>query len=251
MISTPYSTKSKSSGRWIVAACLFSLMLTGLILARISPDIIIREGERLINEIRSLGVQGLILFASLQIIAAVSGIFPASLLVVAAGAIYGISAGFLLSAITVMTGADLAFQLSRSLFRQSIFRWMSRHSKFRILEQLIAQDGWKLVCLLRISPVMPFSATSYLLGLSQISHRDYVLGTLASLPALFGYVLMGALTDAGLSVWMQGKSPIRMTLLVVGGIATIALTIRLIQGFIKLSLAAPMKDNDRVIADKE
>ena len=35
---------------------------------------------------------------------------------------------------------------------------------------------------------MPFVATSYLLGLSAISLRDYMLGILAALPALLGYV---------------------------------------------------------------
>ena len=38
---------------------------------------------------------------------------------------------------------------------------------------------------------MPFVATSYLLGLSAISLRDYMLGTLAALPALLGYVSLG------------------------------------------------------------
>jgi uncharacterized membrane protein YdjX (TVP38/TMEM64 family) len=39
--------------------------------------------------------------------------------------------------------------------------------------------------------LMPFVATSYLLGLSAISLRDYMLGILAALPALLGYVLLG------------------------------------------------------------
>jgi hypothetical protein len=39
---------------------------------------------------------------------------------------------------------------------------------------------------------MPFVATSYLLGLSAISLRDYMLGTLAALPALLGYVSLGS-----------------------------------------------------------
>ena len=53
--------------------------------------------------------------------------------------------------------------------------------------------------LLRASPLTPFVATSYLLGLSAISVRDYMLGTLAALPALLGYVSLGAFARAGLS----------------------------------------------------
>jgi uncharacterized membrane protein YdjX (TVP38/TMEM64 family) len=57
----------------------------------------------------------------------------------------------------------------------------------------LAQDGWRLVCVLRVSPVMPFAMTSYALGLTGISQRAYLLGTLAALPALLGYVTVGAL----------------------------------------------------------
>ena len=45
---------------------------------------------------------------------------------------------------------------------------------------------------------MPFAITSYALGLTEISGRDYLLGTLASLPALAGYVSLGALAHYGL-----------------------------------------------------
>jgi uncharacterized membrane protein YdjX (TVP38/TMEM64 family) len=143
--------------------------------------------------------------------------------------------GFLVSAATTMIGADLAFLLSRSLFRPLIAKFLSRHLKLRNLDDLIKEDGWKLVCLLRVSPVMPFSATSYMLGLSKIEQRDYILGTLASLPALFGYVAMGALTDAGLSAWTQGESPLRWLLPAVGMLATIALIFHLRKILLKLA----------------
>src|SRR5271166_6000545 len=41
----------------------------------------------------------------------------------------------------------------------------------------------RALSLLRLSPVMPFSVTSYMLGLSSIDLRSYTIGTLASLPA--------------------------------------------------------------------
>jgi hypothetical protein len=52
-----------------------------------------------------------------------------------------------------------------------------------IYDVLIAQDDLRLVFLLRISPVMPFSVPSYMLSLSSIDLRSYTVGTLASLPA--------------------------------------------------------------------
>jgi glycosyltransferase involved in cell wall biosynthesis len=84
-----------------------------------------------------------------------------------------------------------------------------------------------MASMVRASPLMPFVATSYLPGLSVISLRDYMLGTLAALPALLGYVSLGAFARAGLSsstsaalpfngrCWRWGlrrrRSPLRMS----------------------------------------
>jgi uncharacterized membrane protein YdjX (TVP38/TMEM64 family) len=78
-----------------------------------------------------------------------------------------------------------------------------------------------------MSPVMPFSATSYALGLSSVTTRDYMIGTLAAMPALFGYVLLGSLTRDGVAGWSGGDSSIRLALLGLGAVATALLTLRL------------------------
>ena len=75
---------------------------------------------------------------------------------------------------------------------------------------MLAQDGWRIVCLLRVSPVMPFAATSYVLGMSAVGIQAYVLGTLASLPALLGYVYIGTLAEAGLSAVDDGRRALAM-----------------------------------------
>ena len=62
---------------------------------------------------------------------------------------------------------------------------------------------------------MPFVATSYLLGLSAISLRDYMLGTLAALPAL-----LGAFARAGLSASTGAAAPFQWALLAAGFAAT-------------------------------
>ena len=67
---------------------------------------------------------------------------------------------------------------------------------------------------------MPFVATSYLLGLSAISLRDYMLGTLAALPALLGYVSLAAFARAGLSASTGAAPPFPWALLAAGFAAT-------------------------------
>jgi uncharacterized membrane protein YdjX (TVP38/TMEM64 family) len=228
----------RRSGRVALAVCLAGVISLGIITAWISPERVTAAAEGLIQCLRGLGVRGAAIYAALQVFVAVSGILPASLLGIAAGAIYGFTPGFLLAAASTLTGAVLSFFLSRSLFRPTIEHLVARRPRLRNLDALVMRDGWKLVCLLRVSPVMPFSATSLVLGLSQIRLRDYAIGTLASLPALCGFVFIGTLADTSLYTWNTGASPVRWGLIVIGGLATLFLIIRLGQIVAKLGLAS-------------
>jgi uncharacterized membrane protein YdjX (TVP38/TMEM64 family) len=222
------------SRRAVLAVALPLVMACGIAAMQLWPNAVLGFADRMIAMARGLGGIGLIGFALLQAFVALSGILPASLLGIAAGTIYGLSAGFLLAAVSTMTGAVLAFLLSRSTFRPAIERLCARRPRLRNLDARIARDGWKLVCLLRLSPVMPFAPTSYLLGLSSIRMRDYLIGTLASLPALLGFVFLGTLADAGLSAARTGAGPWGWAAIGVGVAATLALTVYL--GRIVISL---------------
>jgi uncharacterized membrane protein YdjX (TVP38/TMEM64 family) len=90
----------------------------------------------------------------------------------------------------------------------------------------LARDGWRFVCLVRLSPVMPFAVASYTLGLSSVGFAAYCLGTLASLPALLVYVFLGTLAQTGINSLASGAGAWQWAILVTGGLATIALAWR-------------------------
>jgi len=233
------------SARGVAAVGLIGLILIGIVVAWVSPDRAIGSAERLMHVVRGLGVRGAVVFVIIQILVAVSGILPASLLGVAAGAIYGLVPGFLLAAASTLAGALFSFFFSRYLFRDTVERLAARRPRLRNLDAQIARDGWKLVCLLRVSPIMPFSATSLALGLSAVSLRDYAIGTLASLPALCGYVFIGTLADTSLSAWATGASTVRLMLLGIGVVATLVLVLRLGKIVMKLGLEPRAFTGDR------
>jgi uncharacterized membrane protein YdjX (TVP38/TMEM64 family) len=145
---------------------------------------------------------------------------PGALLGIAAGAVFGAAAGFCASAVGIFAGAVVAFWLSRSAVRPWIGRVLARYGWLAVLDEMIVKDGWRLVALLRVSPVMPFSITSYALGFSGISARDYALGTCASLPPLLGYVVIGAL--GGMAARRGAR--VHVLLLAVGVGATVILS---------------------------
>lgn len=174
-------------------------------------------------KLRGLGPIGWLIFVGAETLIALVGILPASLLGLAAGAVYGIAAGFITSAIGILAGAAIAFALSRSYARPLIAKFLSRSQKLNAFDAALTHQSWRMVALLRVSPVMPFSLTSYALGLSGISLQGYIIGTLASLPALAGYVIIGALGGSTLA----SRSEFHTAILIIGALATLALTIQL------------------------
>jgi len=202
-----------------------ALLILCLGSAVIWPHMLFTRAEGLLRATRNLGTAGGVIFMCAQIVVALTGILPASMICVLAGATYGFGLGFAIAAVGTMVGAILAFALSRSFFRVTIERMLSKHKRIEEFDRVISRDGWKIACLLRISPLMPFSATGFMLGLSSIRFRDYIIGTLASLPALIGYVFMGAIADSTLIAVKSGPLTYKSAFFVAGGLATLILTL--------------------------
>src|SRR3954447_25201699 len=209
---------------------LGGLMLGGVVLARSGWTDATELAQLVTGLAHDAGPAGWAAFALAQMFVAMIGVIPASLLGIAAGAVYGVVVGFGLAAIGTLLGGWFAFRLARSLLRPFVERLLARRAGGRLdrLSAEVERDVWRFVCLLRISPVMPFALTSYALGLSPISGRDYLLGTLASLPALAGYVAVGALARHGLLSLTDGSGlgPLNWVLYGVGGAATLGLIFR-------------------------
>jgi uncharacterized membrane protein YdjX (TVP38/TMEM64 family) len=206
----------------VLGAALASLGVSLLLGPRIAGAVM--EGAA---RLRAMGSLGWVIFIGLEFLVTLVGIVPGALLGIAAGAIYGVATGFCASAAGIMAGAMAAFGLSRSMLRPWIGHVLARHRRLAMLDGMLAKDGWRIVALLRISPVMPFSITSYALGFSGITARDYVLGTLASLPSLLGYVVIGTLGRLSLSAGVRDGADIRFLLLGLGAVGTLVLTIHL------------------------
>jgi uncharacterized membrane protein YdjX (TVP38/TMEM64 family) len=168
-------------------------------------DWISSEIETAISALHGFGIAGLAATAVLQFLVTASGLVPASLVGMAAGAAYGPVTGFIVAACGLMAGALAAFGLSRTAFRPFLALRLKKHRAWNSFEDSLTRDGWRMVCLVRLSPIMPFALASYGFGLLPVRTADYVIGSLASLPALALYVMAGHLAHIGLSAGGSGK----------------------------------------------
>ena len=86
-------------------------------------------------------------------------------------------------------------------------------------------EPFKLIVCLRLSPLLPSTLNSYLLGLTNVPLRTYVAAScIGALPNLCAYVYLGTLLDslADIAAGRVQQSPLSLTLLITGGAATVA-----------------------------
>lgn len=176
--------------------------------------------------VESLGVWGPVVFI-LGYVVAVVAFVPGSLLTLAAGAIFGLGGGFVYVFIAASIGACAAFLVSRYLARQWVEQKLAGNPKFAAIDRAIAEEGRKIVFLLRLSPAFPFNLLNYALGLTQVRFVDYAVACLGMLPGTLLYVYYGKLAG-DVAALAGGAAPERgveyYAVLILGLVATIVVT---------------------------
>lgn len=100
-------------------------------------------------------VGGSFLFIGFLAVATVL-LLPAMLLALGAGYVYRLWLGSLIVWVGASCGCLAAFLLGRFVFREAVARRAARHPKFHAIDVAMGQQGWKLLLLIRLAPVVPF-----------------------------------------------------------------------------------------------
>jgi uncharacterized membrane protein YdjX (TVP38/TMEM64 family) len=178
--------------------------------------------------IAQLGILGVVLFMAVYIVATVL-FFPASVLTIGAGFVFGVLAGTVIVSVSATIGAALAFLIARYLARGKIEQKVSSNKKFKQIDRAIGEQGAKLVFLLRLSPLIPFNVSNYFYGLTAVRFWPYVLASwIGTLPGTLLYVYLGAAGKAGLSAaagQSSGRSAWEYLLFSLGLVATAVVTV--------------------------
>lgn len=173
-----------------------------------TPSLLALLQEKLVaslNWIDGLGAIAPLAFILLYILITVA-LIPASVVTLGAGVVFGLVRGTGLVFVGAMLGATAAFGVGRYLARDWVARKLAQTPRFQALDDAIGQEGRKIIFLLRLSPVFPFNLLNYALGLTQVSLKDYVLGTVGILPGTILYVYLGSLVG-DLALLGTGSAP--------------------------------------------
>ncbi|MBW4667322.1 MAG: TVP38/TMEM64 family protein [Cyanomargarita calcarea GSE-NOS-MK-12-04C] len=177
--------------------------------------------------IDGLGAVGVLAFILLYIIATVA-FLPGSILTLGAGVVFGVVMGSLYVFIGATIGAAAAFLVGRYVARGWVAKKIEGSNKFRAIDEAVGREGLKIVLLTRLSPIFPFNLLNYAYGVTGVSLKDYVLGSIGMIPGTIMYVYIGSLAGSIATIGTEsqpGNPGVQWTIRIIGFIATVTVTI--------------------------
>ena len=218
--TTNQASGGRVSGGRIAAGVvvLVALVLLGRQLGGLLP--------RFAEWVDGLGFWGPAVFIAGYVVTTIAFI-PGAVMTLVAGAVFGLPK----ATIYVLTGATLgsatAFLISRHLAREAISTRVAGNPRFAAIDRAVGALGFKMVLLMRLSPIFPYNLLNYSLGLTTVRFTDYVLASIGMLPGTLLYTYYGVLAGdvarlAGGAAVEHG--PAYYAMLVLGLIATIAVS---------------------------
>jgi uncharacterized membrane protein YdjX (TVP38/TMEM64 family) len=180
--------------------------------------------------VKHLGFMGAIVYIAIYNLATLLFV-PGSFLAIKGGCLFGYFWGTVYVLIAATLGAIWAFLLGRYLSRDWVCRKIGKNTKFQGLDRAVGKEGWKIVLLTRLSPIFPFNLLNYFFGVTQVSLKDYILGSIGMIPATVMYVYIGSLANDLATLDMSNLPTTKETQIlqwvirIMGAIATIAVTI--------------------------
>jgi uncharacterized membrane protein YdjX (TVP38/TMEM64 family) len=170
---------------------------------------------------------------------------PGSPLTIAAGAIFGVVGGGLLSLLGATGGATIAFLIARHLAGD----WVERRASGRLREirDGVDREGWRFVAVVRLVPVFPFNLVNYAFGLTRISAATFAFTSfLAMAPGAFAYAYIG---HVGRELAAGGSGLVQKSLLAIGILAALAVLPSIVRRWRRPSTITPRELRDRLSGD--
>jgi len=209
-INNKTSSKGDLAKKLLVALILGGFITYAIIDAATGVNNISTLVDDFLDWVEENPTEGVFAFIGVYFVATVLFI-PGTILTLGAGFVFsnafGLGVGVLLGTIAVFIGASLgavtSFVLGRFLLRDLVMTLTIKFQIFEAIDIALQENGFKIMSLLRLSPIIPFNALNYIGGVTSISFRDNALAMFFVLPGSILYVFLGSsagsLADSGSS----------------------------------------------------
>lgn len=155
---------------------------------------IIEKGDiiALAEYLRSFGPWSILVTIILFVVMTFTIVFPFMILSGAAGIMYGLFWGIIISWAGEVIGAIFMFVFARYFFRKMLEKWISHSKYLKQVDDYSAENGFKALLVARLLPLAPSGIITAVAAISRISFRDFFLATLiGKLPPVVFKVMIG------------------------------------------------------------
>jgi uncharacterized membrane protein YdjX (TVP38/TMEM64 family) len=195
MAANDHDTTWRRWLNWHTGSIALALVIVGVVACYAPFTVWFKHVHHLVIR---MGWAGPAVFALIYMVGTVLCV-PGIVMSVAAGLLFGLW-GIPIVSLGGTIGATLSFVIGRYVARGPLERMAAGNATFKAIDEAVSGHGGKLVALLRLSPMIPFSVSNYLYGLTDVQLVPYALGTwLGTIPVICLEVYLGAAGKVGLT----------------------------------------------------
>ncbi|GKY98323.1 hypothetical protein MPSEU_000789900 [Mayamaea pseudoterrestris] len=177
-----------------------------------------------VDAMQAMGPLGVVAFGFVYCLAEVLAV-PATPLTLSAGYLFGLVQGTTVVLLAATCAACIAFFIGKTFLRTWVEQVLQQNPKFAKLDKAIGREGFKLLLLVRLSPLFPFALSNYLYGASSVDFASYFWGTLLGFaPGTIAYVYAGMV---GKALTLSGGAGGEPWYVYAGGFGVLAVLLKL------------------------
>lgn len=153
------------------------------------------------------GLEAALWLVVLQALLVVS-LIPGPYFTMAAGFLFGLAGGAVVTIAGSTLGAVAAYWIARRLPQGGTPRWITSYPGWQMMEAFVVRGGWQMVLSTRLVPLFPFKLSNYYFGRIRFPFWQFFWGTLLGIgPISMISVSVGALaSDAAALLGTEGVS---------------------------------------------
>eukprot|EP00933_Yihiella_yeosuensis_P025981 TRINITY_DN20168_c1_g1_i1.p1 TRINITY_DN20168_c1_g1~~TRINITY_DN20168_c1_g1_i1.p1 ORF type:complete len:317 (-),score=57.16 TRINITY_DN20168_c1_g1_i1:88-993(-) len=209
---------------------LASSKSTRQVLPELALPTSIEQAQALLDQlpeyVQSMGPSGPILYWAVFVLFECLSL-PASPLLLSSGYVFGLQFGIALSITALITAATISFALAKTILRPQLMKFAAGNETFQNINAAVKVEGFKIIFLLRLAPLLPFAISNYAYGLSEVGFVDYIVATaLGCAPGTCAFVYFASaakdMGEGGGSPWYVYAGGILATFVLLKVVADVA-----------------------------